>query len=446
MLIADPLAIRARRFRAVFVCGLQEGVFPRHPMPEPFLDDAARISLARASGLVLPRHEDVLARERYLLYAAVSRPEEVLFLSFRSSDEEGDPVQPSAFVDDVRALFTDELWTRRGRRLLGEVTWPPAAAPTPHELRRARAVAEELPEPPPLGAPRTEPVLGAAGGARHRGGARAGELRRLRRALADRERPAPAAHRAGPGGDAARLDRPRRARAGRATLGSSHARLAAGGARGARRRDGRPPRRRHRHARPRRAARARGRPAAAAAPRGRDRPGARAALAGVELRPRGRRARPAAAGGRRHGRHRSRRPDRRRRRRPRAGARLQGPDGERGRALGARPPAPGRALHAGRARAARARDGRRALPAGRAPRRARPRAGARRRPRLVRQRRRGRRREPRRRARGGPRHRHPRRCRHPRGPRPRLPRLLPALGRLRVPGDLPRRDDEEAAA
>jgi ATP-dependent helicase/DNAse subunit B len=160
VLIADPLAIRARRFRAVFVCGLQEGVFPRHPMPEPFLDDAARISLARASGLVLPRHEDVLARERYLLYAAVSRPEEVLFLSFRSSDEEGDPVQPSAFIDDVRALFSDELWTRRGRRLLGEVTWPPAAAPTPHELRRARAVAEDLPEPPPLGAPRTEPVLG----------------------------------------------------------------------------------------------------------------------------------------------------------------------------------------------------------------------------------------------------------------------------------------------
>jgi RecB family exonuclease len=160
VLVADPLAIRARRFRAVFVCGLQEGAFPRHPMPEPFLDDSARGSLARASGLVLPRHEDVLGSERYLLYSAVSRPEEVLFLSFRSSDEEGDPDQPSAFVDDVRALFTDELWKRRGRRLLGEVTWPPAAAPTPHELRRARAVAEEHPEPPPLGRPEAAPVLG----------------------------------------------------------------------------------------------------------------------------------------------------------------------------------------------------------------------------------------------------------------------------------------------
>ena len=161
VLVADPLAIRARRFRAVFVCGLQEGVFPRHPVPEPFLDDAARIALARASGVVLLRHEDVLERERYLFYAAVSRPEEVLLLSFRSSDEEGDPVQPSAFVDDVRALFTDELWDRRGRRLLAEVTWPAGAAPTPHELRRARAAAEDRGDPPPLGAPVSAPVLAA---------------------------------------------------------------------------------------------------------------------------------------------------------------------------------------------------------------------------------------------------------------------------------------------
>jgi ATP-dependent helicase/DNAse subunit B len=159
VLVADPLAIRARRFRAVFVCGLEEGVFPRHPVPEPFLDDTARIALARASGVVLPRHEDVLARERYLFYSAVSRPEEVLFLSFRSSDEEGDPVQPSPFVDDVRALFTEELWDRRGRRLLADVTWPPGAAPTPHELRRARAASDDRPDPPPLGAPATAAVL-----------------------------------------------------------------------------------------------------------------------------------------------------------------------------------------------------------------------------------------------------------------------------------------------
>ncbi len=164
VLLADPLAIRARRFRAVFVCGLQDGGLPRRPQPEPFLDDDARGALAAASGLVLPRHEDTLARERSLFYAAVSRPEEALFLSFRTSDEEGGPLQPSPFVDDVRALFTEELWAGRGRRMLAEVTWPPAEAPTPHELWRAQAFVEQRPDPAPLAAPTARPVLAALAG------------------------------------------------------------------------------------------------------------------------------------------------------------------------------------------------------------------------------------------------------------------------------------------
>ncbi len=162
VLLSDPLAIRARRFRAVFVCGLQDGAFPLRPGPEPFLDDEERRELARASGIVLPLHEDVLARERFLFYTCASRPQEVLYLSWRSSDEEGNPLQASAFVDDVRSLFTDELWEERGRRLLADVTWPGALAPTPQELRRAAAAAGATgEEPPPLAAPVSELVLAA---------------------------------------------------------------------------------------------------------------------------------------------------------------------------------------------------------------------------------------------------------------------------------------------
>jgi ATP-dependent helicase/DNAse subunit B len=155
VLLADPLTVRARRFRVVVVCGLQESAFPKRPTAEPFLDDADRRTLAQVSGIVLPLHEDALARERFLFYTAVSRAEEVLFLSFRASDEEGEPQLRSPFVDDVRALFTEELWTGRGRRLLAEVTWPPAQAPTPLELRRAQAAAAgpAQPEPGPLALP-----------------------------------------------------------------------------------------------------------------------------------------------------------------------------------------------------------------------------------------------------------------------------------------------------
>ena len=261
VLLADPLAIRARRFRAVFVCGLQEGELPRRPVPEPFLDDGARAALAVASGLALPRHEDTLPRERSLFYACVSRPEEALFLSFRSSDEEGGPQQPSPFLDDVRALFTPELWEGRGRRLLAEVTWPPAEAPTPHELRRAQAALEERPAPAPLGAP-GDPAVLAVLAARDRESARGARgLRRLPGPLADRARPQARPRRPRSGADAPRLARPRGAGAHAARPEDAHrlrapdARDAARGARRAAHRDRRAVRRRphDRRARPPRA-------------------------------------------------------------------------------------------------------------------------------------------------------------------------------------------------
>ena len=135
--VADPEAIRARRFEAVFVCGLQEGEFPRGAVPEPFLPDEDRRELARASGLVLPVREDRLERERHLFYSCCSRAERLLVLSSRTSDEEGNPQPESFFVEDVRDLLAPGAETRE--RSLSDVTWPAQDAPTAAELERAQA-------------------------------------------------------------------------------------------------------------------------------------------------------------------------------------------------------------------------------------------------------------------------------------------------------------------
>ena len=219
VLLADPLAIRARRFRAVFVCGLQDGEFPRRPAPEPFLSDEDRRALAAASGLRLPLHEDALDRERSLFYAAVSRPEDVLFLSWRSSDEEGDPLAPSAVPGRrPRAVHRRAVGAARHaaarRRHLGAARRADAARAAARLRRaavRARAGAARR--------ARERRGARAARRARDRAGPRARVVRRLRRALARRAAAAPGAHRARPGADAARRARPRGARA--------HARAAA---------------------------------------------------------------------------------------------------------------------------------------------------------------------------------------------------------------------------
>lgn len=144
--VAEPLQIRARRYRVVFVCGLQEGEFPRPAHPEPFLSDARRRELALCSGLRLRSHEDVLDRERYLFYATVSRASERVTLSYRSSDEEGNLALASPFLADVAEVLAPDWAEGRARRLLGDVVWPEEQAPTERERARARAARSAPPD------------------------------------------------------------------------------------------------------------------------------------------------------------------------------------------------------------------------------------------------------------------------------------------------------------
>jgi ATP-dependent helicase/nuclease subunit B len=134
--VAAPEGIRARRFDAVFVCGLQEGELPGSTASEAFLPDHDRVAINMAAGLGLPLREDRLDRERYLFYVCCSRAERLLVLSSRTSDEEGNPQAPSFFLDDVEELFVD---VPRRRRSLSDVTWDPEEAPTAAEWDRALA-------------------------------------------------------------------------------------------------------------------------------------------------------------------------------------------------------------------------------------------------------------------------------------------------------------------
>jgi ATP-dependent helicase/DNAse subunit B len=146
--VARPEDVRARRFDSVFVCGLQEGEFPRLPRPEPFLSDEDRRALARATGLALPVRDDRPARERQLFYFCASRAERMLALSWRETDEEGAPQVRSFLVDDVRAPFGGALAEPDATRPLSAVAWTPAAAPTEVEWERAVALAGPDRSPP----------------------------------------------------------------------------------------------------------------------------------------------------------------------------------------------------------------------------------------------------------------------------------------------------------
>jgi ATP-dependent helicase/DNAse subunit B len=137
--IIDLLRARTRRFEALFVLGLEEGSLPRRVNPSPFLDDDTRRDLddRTRSRLVRP---DAVARERFLFYAACTRPSRRLTLVREAATDDGSPRQASPFWHEVRGLFDPSdvaRWTRR--RALSALTWPLEDAPTERERLRALA-------------------------------------------------------------------------------------------------------------------------------------------------------------------------------------------------------------------------------------------------------------------------------------------------------------------
>jgi hypothetical protein len=141
--VVDPLSLRARRVRALFVCGLQEGVFPARARPQPFLAEEERRRLAETSGLVLGERKDALAAERYLLYAIASRPQELLVLSWHLADDDGEPTARSLFVDDVCDLFVEGSLEQLARRPIG-ITQDVAAPAEPRQARSGYLTDERL--------------------------------------------------------------------------------------------------------------------------------------------------------------------------------------------------------------------------------------------------------------------------------------------------------------
>jgi ATP-dependent helicase/DNAse subunit B len=161
VLICDALALRARRVRALFIAGLQEGVFPAVAHEQPFLSAAERVELAQASGLVLERAGEPLDAERYLFYALCSRPTRWLRVSWHDATDDGEPALRSLFIDDLVDCCGERLLATRAVRGAGTLRWqaPPAGAPA---LASLEAVLRAPRRPGPVIAPLAAPAALAA--------------------------------------------------------------------------------------------------------------------------------------------------------------------------------------------------------------------------------------------------------------------------------------------
>jgi len=116
---------RGRRFAAVFVPGLAEGVFPRRAMEDPLLLDEYRETLQ------LPTQDKRVARERLLLHAAAAAAANRLVVSYSRMDvAQGRPRVPSFYALEVvraaegRLPDLKEFGTRLASAAQAKLGWP----------------------------------------------------------------------------------------------------------------------------------------------------------------------------------------------------------------------------------------------------------------------------------------------------------------------------------
>ncbi|HHT9144110.1 MAG TPA: PD-(D/E)XK nuclease family protein [Candidatus Wunengus sp. YC61] len=99
--VLDAMSARGIPFRALFILGLNEKVFPRAISEEPFLRDHIRRRLSEVLGNLIPEKLRGFEEERLLFYFLLNAARERLYLLYERSDEAGKPKVQSHYLMDI---------------------------------------------------------------------------------------------------------------------------------------------------------------------------------------------------------------------------------------------------------------------------------------------------------------------------------------------------------
>lgn len=105
VIIGSPQRSRLPDVKAVFLIGVNDGVFPARVMEEGFFSDQERNHLAREKIILAPNSEKRLFFEQFLSYITLTRASEYLWVSAPLADEEGKSLNPSHLMQKLCECF-----------------------------------------------------------------------------------------------------------------------------------------------------------------------------------------------------------------------------------------------------------------------------------------------------------------------------------------------------
>lgn len=105
VIVGDVDRSRSHKVKAVFIIGLNDGIFPSNHKDEGFFNDKDREVLKRQGAELAKGTLEKLYDDNFNIYKAFSTAEEKLYLSYASSDLEGKQLRPSIFVNKIKKIF-----------------------------------------------------------------------------------------------------------------------------------------------------------------------------------------------------------------------------------------------------------------------------------------------------------------------------------------------------
>ena len=107
VIVGDTDRSRSHKVKAIFIIGLNDGIFPSIDKNEGFLSDNDR-ELLKIDGIELAKGTlENLYDDNFNIYKAFTTAEEKLFLSYASSDNEGKNLRPSILIMKLKKIFTN---------------------------------------------------------------------------------------------------------------------------------------------------------------------------------------------------------------------------------------------------------------------------------------------------------------------------------------------------
>ena len=107
VMVLNATAARGLSFRALFVLGMNEGVFPRTIREDAFLRDRDREVLERDLGYKVSQKLAAFDEEKLLFTLLVGAARERLYCSFQRADDSGRVLAPSWYIDELKRALHD---------------------------------------------------------------------------------------------------------------------------------------------------------------------------------------------------------------------------------------------------------------------------------------------------------------------------------------------------